>query len=281
MKLDILLFCIHAAAACVRLGYPTLRRLQSLFADIVGDIDSESMNALVSDLLSAASATEPAVLVNSMIPFYLMTRTEFRLSELHSAFLHQPSSELSARDFEPARLGPAVFVSLVSAAHSISLGLDFGRFFFAEVAKCMSHVAAVSSGRSSTDGAIHLDMPLNSAVFAFFQVQPARIVSAVRAFLAALMLFNRMLEPLSRGSTTAWLTGLSDRAGVELVCQHLEMLGVIDSLINVVQASSDAPGSKRLRDEDAGGSSATTVWERIVQICSGFTGVSAPLAEWL
>ncbi len=280
MKLDVLRFCIHAAAACVRLGYPTLRRLQILFADVVGDIDSESMHALVSDLLSAASATAPTVLVNSMIPFYLMTRTQFRLSELHSAFLHQPRAQLSARDFEPARLGPAVFVSLVSAAHSFSLGLDFGRFFFAEVANCMSHGAAVSSGRSGTDEAIHLDVPLNSAAFVLFQVQPARIVSAVRAYLAALMLFNRILEPLSRGSTTAWLAGLAERTGVELVCQHLEMLGVIDSLINIVQAGSGSPGSKRLRDEDAGGSTATTVWERLVQVCSGFTGASAPDAEW-
>ena len=281
MKLDILRFCIHAAAACVRLGSPTLRRLQILFADTIVDINSDSMNDLVSDLLSAASATEPAVLVNSMIPFYLMTRTQFRLPELHSAFLHQPRAELSARDFAPARLGPAVFVSLVSAAHSFSLGLDLSGFFFAEVANCITHGVAVSSSRGSADEAIKLDAPLNSAAFAFSQLQPARIVSAVRALLAALMLFNRILQPLSRGSTTAWLAGLADRAGVQLVCQHLEMLGVIDSLINIVRASSDAPGSKRLRDEDTGGSTASTVWERIVQVCSAFTGASATDAEWL
>jgi hypothetical protein len=276
-------FCIHAASACFRLGNAWLRRLQCSFSFIADKSDSESLNILVSEVLSATNHIPRAILIKSMIPFYLMTRVPMRYSELHAVFILPPNLAQSIQDCTPSSLGPSFFVTLVSAAHSSKLQLDDACLTLVEIFNCIiAHALAVAQEDCGSGNSCSAPSYSDASISAITQLQPARILSAARAALSAIMLFNRILGPLmTENSSETWLAGLAERAGVEHVCVYLERSGVITSLIRAVTNNDDHAGFKRVRDEVYDGSSDITVWKRVALVCKGFTGSSASDAEWL
>ncbi len=286
VRLDMLRFCIYAAPACIRLGKAWVRRLQCLFAVVVDDARSESLNILVSDVLSLTKHTPGSILIKSLIPFYLITRVPLRRPELYSAFILPPNLAQSVQDCAPSSLGHSIFVALVSAAHSSKLEPECSSHALVEVFNCIiAQELSVNQGDCSSGSSCSApptDAPINAASVTFAQLQPACLLSAARAALSALMLFNRISGPLmAENLSERWLAGLAERAGVEHVCEKLERSGVVTSLIRAIMDSVDYAGFKRFRDEDYDGSSDATLWKRVALVCEGFTGTSASDAEWL
>ncbi len=268
-------YCVHSAPACVRLGQTSLRRLQCLFADTVQHTDSDSLNAVVSDLLSVTTATDVASVANSMIPFYLMTRLPLRRPELHATFLLPVRLAQSPQDCAPNKFGPSIFVALVTAAHNVLLDLDCACSSLVEVFNSI----AAGINCDNLSGVVSQSRLLYSDAFAFSQLQPTRAVSAACAALGALVLFYRIMLPLPQQESSGWLSGLAERTAVERVCQYLERSNAIALLIKAVLQSTADLGFKRARD--LSDSVELTVWELLVQVCKGLTGTCASDAQWL
>lgn len=281
-------FCLHAAPACVRSAHSSLRQLLCLFADTMQSTGSCEWNILASELLSAATVTDSVVLIRCMIPFYLMNRELSRGPELRANFLLQPHVPLSPQDCSPAKLGPSIFVALLSAAHVSPSELDCACNPLIEIFDCITSQALLVSNQSPShsrgvgrSSAVLTGVSCSHVVYAFSQLQPARILSAARAAVAALMHFNRITSLLSCEDASAkWLVGLAKKEGVERVCQHLERSGTVASLISLLQDSSTDAGLKRSRANDAVLAD-STVWEQLVLVCNGLTGACASDAEWL
>jgi hypothetical protein len=282
MRLQALRCCIHVATACVRLGQPSLRRLQLLFTKLLEGVEVEILDVFVPELIKAVYVDDSASLVKSMLPFYVITRAQSRRPELMAAFTLHSHAPLSILNFPPSKFGSSFFIALVSSAHGLSSNLDS---FCSPLVEILNGVTSqmrsdAGSVHDGSEGNLQHSLSISHSVdFTALHHKPASFLSATRAAAAALILFRRITGPHS--VEDEWLCGLAETIGVERVCHYLDCSGAVLSLAKAAHDVLQDAGLKRPRDQSDGGLSVQTVWEQLDVVYRALTSASASDAESL
>lgn len=280
MRLQALRCCIHVATACVRLGQPSLQRLQLLFTKLLEGVEVEILDVFVPELIKAVCDDDSASLVKSMLPFYVITRATSRRPELMAAFTLHPHAPFSILNCPPSEFGSSFFVALVFSAHALPPNLDSVCSPLVDIlngvtSQMLCNVGSVHDG--SWGNGQHSVFISHSVDFTASHYKPASFLSATRAAAAALIHFRRIAGPHS--VEDEWLSGLAEKNGVERVCHYLDCSGAVLSLTKAAHDVLHDAGLKRPRDQSDGGVSNQTVWEQLDVVYRALTSASASDAE--
>jgi hypothetical protein len=278
MRLQALRCCIHVAAACVRLGQPSLRRLQLLFSKLLEGVEVEILDVFVPELIEAVYVVDDsASLFKSLLPFYVMTLLQSRRPELLASFKLHPHAPLSILNCSPSDFGSSFFVALVSSAHVLPSNLDS---FCSPLVEIINGVRSQMLNNIGSGGNWQHSVSISHSVdFTASHYKAASFLSSTRAAAAALIHFRLITGPHS--VEYEWLSGLAEKNGVERVCHYLECSGAVLSLAKATQDVLQDAGLKRPRDQSDGGPSVQTVWEQLDVVYRALTSASTSDAESL